>query len=154
MDKHNKIVLNDMQRLQQVVNEVVNKVGIEKAVHLFEGIYKNTSITSDKIEKVKLINSFIIARCITIFDLKEDQFLTSDILEYRQARMACYYIIKSYTQLSYAKIGELFGRKKRTIMYFHNKAVELLRVPQFYQRFYEKYQLLDKSTLEFIGKLN
>ncbi len=154
MDKNNDILLGDLQRLQEAVNNIVSKVGVEKAVHLFEGIYNNTALSVDKIEKVKYITGFIISQSIAIFNLQEDEFLTSEILEYRQARMACYHLIKQYTDISYAKIGEMFGRKKRSIMYFHNKAKELLSVPQFYRGFSEKHQLLDKATLEFIGKLN
>lgn len=154
MNNNNEIPLNDIQRLQAAVNKVVGKVGVEKAVHLFEGIYNNTSLNVDKMEKVKYITGFIISRSIAIFDLKESEFLISEIPEYRQARMACYHLIKEYTDISYARIGEMFGRDKRSIMYFNNKAKELLSVPQFYKAFAEKHKLLDQSTLEFIGKLN
>jgi chromosomal replication initiation ATPase DnaA len=154
MDSNNNIQLGDLQKIQKSINRIVSNIGIEDAAIMFEKISNNTSLDVSELEKVKFITGFIVSRSITIFNLKEDRFMTSIIPEYRQARMACFHLIYTYTEISYPKIGELFGRNRRSVMYYFNECSDRLSVPIGHREFVEKYNLLKKHTLEFIGKLN
>lgn len=147
------ISLPELQRLQQVVNDLVHQVGLPQAVQLLEGLCDQTTFSVNAMEKTRCIYGFIMARSIQVFDLEEPKFLTSEVAEYRQARMACYHLIKRYANISYTRIGELFGRNKRSVMYFHQKAEELLSVPKFYRGFTERHGILEKATLTFMAKL-
>lgn len=143
-----------VKELHTVLESVVGKIGMRKTVELLKSFESNSSIDLEAKKRVKLIQDFIITNCITIFNLDEQQFYTSEIREYREARMACFHVLHRYTDCSYAMIGELFGRKKRTVLYFCQKCRELLSVPGFYRGFVDKYKQLDQCALEFIGKLN
>ncbi len=154
MNENQIIQPTNLQQLQVVLERVVGKLGMEKTVHLLESFDNNSSIDMGEKEKLKVITTFIISQCISIFNLEESEFYTSEIREYREARMISYHLIHTYTKCSYAKIGEVFGRKKRNVLYFCQKCRELLSVPGFYREFVEKHKQLDKYTIEFIGKLN
>lgn len=153
MNNSQNISATNLQQLQAVLERVVGKLGMEKTAQLLESFDNNSSLNMDELEKVKLLTAFIISQSISIFNLEESEFYSSEIREYREARMVCYHILHIYTKCSYAKIGEIFGRKKRNVLYFCQKCRELLSVPQFYREFVEKHEQLDKCTIEFIGKL-
>ena len=154
MHENQNIPETVFQRLQHSLERVVNKIGVQRTTELLESFDNNSSITSNEMGKVKLITAYVVSRAIQQFSLEESEFYTSDIREYREARMACYYIIYTYTKCSYAKIGELFGRKKRNILYYCQKCRGLVEEPMFDKEFAEKYRQLDKYTIEFLGKIN
>ena len=152
-ESHN-ISATDIEQLQIVLERVVGKLGMKKTAQLLKSFDTNSSITMNEVEKVKLLTTFIVSQSIAVFNLEESEFHTSEIREYRDARMVCFHLLHTYTQCSYAKIGEIFGRKKRNVLYFCQKCRELLSVPQFHRLLVEKHELLDKYTIEFIGKIN
>jgi chromosomal replication initiation ATPase DnaA len=154
MEENQNIPITAFQRLQQALEKVVNKVGVQKTTELLESFDHNSSITANEMGKVKLIKAYVVSHAIRIFSLEESDFYTSEIREYREARMACYYIIHTYTKCSYAKIGELFGKKKRTILYYCQKCKGMVEEPLFDREFAENYRQLDKCTIKFIGKIN
>jgi len=154
MQENHNIPVTDFQRLQQSLERVVNRIGVQRTTELLESFDNNSSTTSNEPGKVKLITTYVISQSMLLFDVEESTFYTSDIREYREARMACYHLIHTYTKCSYAKIGELFGRKKRNILYYCHKCRSLIEDPQFDRAFAEKYRQLDKNTIEFIGKIN
>ncbi|HEY9084054.1 MAG TPA: hypothetical protein VIN73_12020 [Vicingaceae bacterium] len=153
MEENQHIPIMTFQRLQQALERVINKIGVQKTTELLENFDNNSSITASEMGKVKLISAYVVSLSIQLFSLEESEFYTSDIREYREARMACYYIIYTYTKCSYAKIGELFGKNKRGILYYCQKCKDLIETPFFDKEFAEKYRQLDKSTIAFIGKL-
>ncbi len=138
--------------LQQKIDSVVGKIGLTETVRLLTTFLGNSSIASNEAEKLKLVNTFITAQAIVIFDLEEDQFYESRIPEYREARMACYYILKKYTHCSHAKIGQRFGITKRNVLYYTQKCDEMLTIPHYYRSFIQKLEQLEQLTVEFLSK--
>lgn len=138
--------------LQTSIDEVVGKIGLARTIRLLSSFIKNSSIESSESEKLKLITTYIIAQAIAIFDLEEDQFYSSKIPEYREARMGCFYLLKKYTHCSHARIGERFGLTKRNVLYYIQKCDEMLSIPQFYKGFIHKFEQLDNRTVEFLSK--
>jgi len=144
----------DYTKLQQKLDWVIGKIGLCRTIKLIEGFISNTSLGINDSEKFKLIATYIIDQSIQIFDLKAENFYKSKIREYRDARMACYHLLKLYTDCSYAKIGESFDQRKRNVLYYCQKCDEQLSIPQFYEVFAHRYQLLENRTIEFIAKLS
>lgn len=138
--------------LQSSIDEVVGKIGLTRTVGLLNSFISNSSISSDESEKLKLITTYIIAQAIVIFDLEEEDFYRSKIPEYREARMACYYLLKKYTACSHARIGKRFDLTKRNVLYYTQKCEEMLSIPQYYKSFISKLQQLDNLTVEFLAK--
>ena len=139
--------------LQQSVDELVGKFGLEKSVEIINSFSRNSRIGRSEIRKLKLIKDYIIAETILIFDLDEKNFFNSEIREYREARMACYHLLNKYTENSHSKIAETFGKKRGSALYFIHKCNNILSIPQFYPSFIEKYRGLESSTIHFISKL-
>ena len=148
------VAIQDYLTLQKRLDAVIGKIGLSKTIQLIEGFIDNSSIKVNEVEKFKLITAYIISQTIDIFDLKEDQFYTSKIREYRDGRMACFHLLKHYTDCSYAKIGEAFNQKKRNILYFCQKCDEMLSIPQFYRVFTDRYMSLENRVISFIAKLS
>lgn len=144
----------DYHDLQQSIDSLIGKFGLQKTIEVIDSLTNNTELTTQDKEKVKLLLVFIISQSIEVFDLKEENFYTSTVQEYREARMCCYFLLKKYTDSSYAKIGEGFNQSKRAILYNYHKCDEILSIPQFYKPFVEKFKILENNTINFIAKLN
>lgn len=146
--------ITNFQKLQLALEQVVDKIGIQKTIVLLESFDTNSSVNDAEQVKVKLITSNTVTQSILHFDLIEKEFHTSTIKEYREARMVCYHIIHTYTDCSYAKIGELFGLKKRNILYYCHKCKELLESLQGHKDFVDRYKAIEAHTIKFIGEIN
>lgn len=144
----------DYSDLQQSVDTLIGKFGLIKTIEVINNLTGNTQLQSSDTQKVKLLLVFVISQSIEIFNLQESQFKESTVQEYRDARMACYFLLKKYTDTSYAKIGENFGQSKRAVMYNYHKCDEILSIPQFYKPFVERYKMLENNVINFIAKLN
>lgn len=149
-----KKTAHDYHDLQQSIDSLIGKFGLQKTIEVIDSLTSNTELTTQDKEKVKLLLVFIISQSIDVFDLKEENFYTSSVQEYREARMSCYYLLKKYTDSSYAKIGENFNQSKRAILYNYHKCDEILSIPQFYKPFVEKFKILENNIINFIAKLN
>ena len=139
--------------LQRSIDELVGKHGLEKTVDIIRHFSGNTRIPVSQPHRLKLISDYITSQCIMLFDLEETNFHASTITEYREARMACYHLLKIYTDSSYARIGERFGWNLYHVFYFCKKCEEILSIPQYYKPFIEKYSSLEKCTINFIANL-
>lgn len=140
--------------LQQSIDTLIGKFGLHKTIEVIDSLSNNTELQSKDSQKVKLLLVFIISQSIEVFNLEEEKFYTSTIQEYREARMACYFLLKKYTDASYAKIGDSFQQSKRAILYNYHKCDEILSIPQFYKPFVEKFKILENNIINFIAKLN
>lgn len=149
-ENHSELNYSD---LQKSVDDLVGKFGLKKAVQIIQRFSMNAKIETGESQKLRLITAFVITECVSVFDLDEEQFFKATIREYREARMACYHVLKKYTDSSYSKIGARFGQTKRTILYFCHKCNGILSLPQYYKSFADRYGSLDRSTIDFISKL-
>jgi chromosomal replication initiation ATPase DnaA len=140
--------------LQQHIDTLIGKFGLQHSVEVVASLTNNTALSAPDKEKVKLLLVFTISKSIDIFDLMEANFYTSSVQEYREARMACYFLLKKYTDCSYAKIGERFNQSKRAVLYHYHKCDEMLSIPQYYKPFVDKFKLLEHHIINFIAKLN
>lgn len=140
--------------LQENLDEVIGKIGLCRTIELVKSFINNCSIDVNETEKFKLIAAYIISQTIDVFDLNEKEFYTSRIREYREARMACFHLLKQYTDCSYAKIGEPFQQKKRNIIYFCQKCNDMLSIPEFFEVFVNRYKTLENRIMLFISKLS
>ncbi|MFY0689126.1 MAG: hypothetical protein JXQ90_18295 [Cyclobacteriaceae bacterium] len=138
---------------QKKVDAVVGKLGLHNAAFLLDSFIDNTSVSMQETQRLEIVSRFLIMEGIKVFELQEKLFFTSGIQEYREARMACYHLIKKYTGASHAKIAEDFGLTKRNVLYSCEKCKERLSVSYFYENFCQKYDLLEKRIIHFISKL-
>lgn len=143
----------DYTDLQKGVDELVGRYGLKKAVELLQHLSKNTKIPVNDTYRLKLITDYVISECLAEFNLEADQFQTSTVREYREARMACYHLLKKYTDSSYSRIGEHFNWPIHTIYYFCQKCTEMISLAEYYKPFNNKYKSLEESTISFIAKL-
>ncbi len=150
MDKINP----DYHDLQSGIDQLLGKFGLPKTLEIIQSLTHNTKLNTKGDEKSKLLLVFLITKSIEVFQLQEDSFYTSTVQEYREARMSCYYLLKKYTDSSYAIIGEQFQQSKRAILYNYHKCEEILTIPQFYKDYMSKFKLLEDHTINFIAKLN
>lgn len=139
--------------LQRSIDALVGRHGLERAIHIIEHFSRGAKIPVSKNHRIKLITDYIVSQCIDIFDVDAASFHTSTVAEYREARMACYHLIKKLTDISYGRIAERFGWPLHTVYYFYHKCDEMLSIPQFYKSFAEKYNSLEQSAIGFISQL-
>jgi chromosomal replication initiation ATPase DnaA len=140
--------------LQNIIDRIIGKIGLSNTIVLLEQVIQEGSVSIAGGEKNKLISAYLVSRCLTTFDLIDSEFNHSTVREYREARMACFHLLKKYTEASYAYIAQQFDQKKRNVLYSCQKCDDMLSVPQFHRSFIERYQALERNILEFIPKLN
>ena len=140
--------------LQKSLDKVLGKIGVDNTIELLESFIDNTSLDTLHVKKIMLITQYIIAGSIDVFDIEQQYFYTSNVREYREARMATYHLLRKYTDFSYTKIGGLFNQKKRNIIYFCNKCTDILFLPQYNEVFADRYAILEKQIITYISKLN
>lgn len=161
MNHNQNEVTTDLRRIEQEMDQLIRTVGLKKAVVLLEHfngkLKKERGQTDASLTKrnhnSQLIFTFLVSKCSDVLGLNESEFHTSNIPEYREGRMICYYLLHTYSGLSYSRIGELFSRNKRHVLYFCNKCEQMLSLPRFYRSFASKYAMLDKLTFEFLLSL-
>ena len=146
--------LPDYKELQRNIDLVIGKIGLQNTIFLLTNFINATSIPVHETQRLQMVSQYLITECIKVFELNDRMFFTSGIREYREARMACYHLLKKYTGASYSKIAEDFGLTKRNVLYNCTKCDERLSVPFYYQSFQEKYDALEKCIIHFISKLN
>jgi len=156
-EEHNKqgaMSPADYATLQKRIDAMVGQIGLCNTIRMLEGMMADSSLDVPQEEKYRLISEFIITQSIQVFDLKKEDFFTSKIREYRDARTACYHLLKVFTGKSYAKIGETFNQKKRNILYSYQKCEDMLSIPHIYQVFNDKYSTLEHRITQFIARLS
>ncbi|WP_238528727.1 hypothetical protein U8527_10420 [Kordia algicida OT-1] len=117
-------------------------------------IIDHTDIASSEDERVKQLIKLTISKSIEVFNLKKATFYKSNLSEYKDARMACYYIINKYTQISLGKIAEVFNVKRRSVEYFEQKCKEMLSIPSFYPTYLQRHRAIEDHIIKYISTLN
>jgi hypothetical protein len=140
--------------LQDVMDKVLSRFGLNKTIIVLQQLLDTKGIQSSQGDRVRMITYYVVSRCLVVFHLREDDFFSSRLKEYREGRMACYHILRKYTEGSYGRMAEQFGQSQRIILYFCHKCDDMLAIPQFNRTFIQRYNLLESDTLNFIAKLN
>lgn len=140
-------------QLQENLEKALGKIGLANTIKLLQNVISDECAKEGDIERTKVVAEYIIAQAIRVFDLNPKKFYTSNIREYREARMAVYHLLRKYTTGSYSKIGERFSQHKRNVIYFCNKCSETLSVARFHPVFYDRYKAIEHQTITFISKL-
>jgi len=146
--------INDYKTLQKILDSVIGQIGLEQTIILLQNFIDNTSIQIDEAEKGKLITYLIKYNAIKVFGLIDQEFHTSNLKEYKDARMACHHILKKFTNWSYAMVGQAFSKGERNTRYYCEKVEEYLSLPDFYKDFIDKYTILETKFIEYLGKIN
>jgi len=140
--------------LQNNLDKVIGKFGLEKANSLLRTFLDKTSVKVREHNQVKILMTFIITQVSEVFDISERDLILSNIPECKDARMVCYYLLMRFTQLSYARIGQIFdNRKRRHVMYYCHRCSDILRTSNNANPFIDKYNLIELNVIDFMAKL-
>ncbi len=140
--------------LQDHIEVMIGKFGLQNSVKFLGSLIDHTEATSSEDERAKKIIELTISKSIEVFNLKKAKFYSSDLGEYREARMSCYYIVSKYTDISFGKIAEVFKVKRRSVTYFHEKCKETLSIADFYPTYAQRHTILENHIIKYISTLN
>ena len=144
----------DYAQLQATLDKVIGKIGLQRTIVLLDSFINNTKVTQNEREKITMITQYAVNRTIQVFELREDQFLISNIREYRDARMCCIHILRKYTNDTFSKIGLFFRCGARIAMYGYTVTEDRLAMPKGNTRFVSNYALIEGSIIDFMGRIN
>ena len=141
--------------LAKAVDFLIAKYGMQRAV-------EKIHILSDRNEKLKpaaaknndvLIN-YIIALALTTFNLEGDQFYVSNEIDYRDARMVCFHLIKINTGYSFTKLSKKLKQSRRTVQYQFVRCRKLLETPinTREQMIQKHYRNMEKEITCFLSE--
>lgn len=140
-------------QLHKNLEKVLGKIGLVNTVKLLRSVANDEDIQVCDLDRTNAITQYIVAQTIRVFDLTPKKFYTSNVREYRDARMAAYHLLRKHTNESFGKIGERFSQNKRNVIYYSNKCSEILSVARYHPVFYDRYQAIEYQTITFISKL-
>lgn len=140
--------------LQDHIEVMIGKFGLQNSVKFLGSLIDNTDIESSEDQRAKKLIELTISKSIEVFNLKKAKFYKSNLNEYRDARMSCYYLINKYTQISLGKIAEIFKVKRRSVEYFDQKCKETLSIPNFYPTYIQRHTALEDHIIKYISTLN
>lgn len=140
--------------LQDHIEVMIGKFGLQNSVKFLGSIIDNTEVESSEDERAKKLIEITILKSIEVFNLKKAKFYKSELDEYRDARMSCYYIVSKYTHISFGKIAEIFKVKRRSVTYFHKKCKEMLSIADFYPTYTRRHTILEDHIINYISTLN
>ncbi len=133
------------------LDKVVSKLGISKVNAILKQIVGSPVCEVRERQRNTALTSFTKSLCAKVFSLEEDRLLSSNVPEYREARMACYLVLRKLTHHSYEKIGEDFCRNKRHVMYYCIRGEEdYLAIPQFRKLWIDKYRRLESGVINYL----
>jgi len=141
------------QALMTYLHACIRQLGIKKTTSLLDAFLNHKHRTIGRPQLQKMVGQFLISECIRQFELREWDFFSSKIKEYREARMICFHLLKVHTKMSYPKMAEDFGMVKRNVMYAATKCSEKLSIAMYYPAFAKKYESIEKEVILFISKL-
>lgn len=136
--------------LQNTIDELIGKIGIAQTNQLLRNFLDKANNTPVKTKELKQVSVFITTQAIKIFDLPGEYFYSSEVREFRDARMSCYYLLKKYTHCTYSSIGLLFNRSNRVVEYGNLKVKDWISVPELNKRFANCHKRLEAKLIEFL----
>lgn len=138
--------------LQQGIDVLVGKFGMPKTIQMIRQLSGIQKSKTQNIQRNELLYTFLIHESKKVFRVPNttDQDTSS---EFKDARMACYYLMQQHTDLKYRAIGKYFGHGKFAVYYHIKKCKEFLSIPQFHRSFVERFGILEISVIEFLTKL-
>ncbi len=140
--------------LQQGIDQLIGEFGMPKTIQIIKQLSGSTKVKKQKKQWAKLIMTFVISEAFKTFEVEDTEPKNKLSKQYKEARMASYYILKQYTRLSYNQIGEYFGQQKYGVYYHITKCKEVLSIPQFHKSFVGQFQTLEERVIQFIAKIN
>lgn len=149
-----KRLVQEYAEFSKNLDKVVSKLGISKVNALLKQIVSSPACIEQERYRVKALTAFTKSLCVQVFALEESKLLSSNIPEYREARMACYLVLRKLTQRSYEKIAEDFCKNKRHVMYYCIRGEEdYLAIPQFRKAWMSKYNRLEAGVINYLIQL-
>lgn len=146
--------MSDYSEFQESLDKVIAKIGLRRAKILLDSFIDNTSISQDETHKIQMVTQYLVSNAIRLYGLAEENFLTSTVLEYRDARMTCFHLLRKYTSDSLPKIGLGFRCSSRVVGYGCEVTEDRLSLPKANARFVANYTQLESKLIDFIGKIN
>jgi hypothetical protein len=140
--------------LQQGIDKLIGKFGMSKTIQIIKQLSGTIKVHKQKKQRTKLITTFVISEGFSVFEVEETEPKSKPSKQYKEARMASYYILNQYTELSYNEIGKHFNQGKFGAYYHITKCRETLSIPKFNTSFVEKYEALEERVIQFIAKIN
>ena len=145
----------DYHRLQQSLDKVLGKLGLEQTIRLLDNLIVEARSGKKKKQRNSLIEACLKDAAVEAFDLEEEQFFSSKEREYREARMACYHLLKKYLDYSYPRIAKKYDLSERMALYYCKKVEEeLLDLPGCHPVFTARYREMEAQLLQFIATRN
>lgn len=144
----------DYASLQNSIDQVIGKIGLQRTIFLLHSFISNTSITQNEVEKIQMVARYLVNEAVKAFDLNTGLFYVCGETSYRDARMCCCHLLRKYTDYTFAKIGLILQCSERTVMYGNSVTEQRLCVPKGNPAFVSRYSLLESKLIEFISKVN
>ena len=144
----------DYGSLQNSIDQVVGKIGLQRTIFLLNSFITNTSVSHNETEKMQMLTRYLVNEAIQAFNLDTGMFYVCGERSYRDARMCCFHLLRKYTDYTFSKIGLTMHCSERAVMYGSTVAEQRLGVTKGNHVFNSRYSLLESKLIEFISKVN
>ena len=140
--------------LNHRLSEVIGTLGFEQTISLLERLMGNVQTAYADSSRIQLITDYLHAQCLQVYALREEDFFEGASLEYREGRMACYHLLRKYTQCSFDQVAACFGVTKRQVMYGCRKFEDYQSVAHLKPPALVPYTRLEADLIQFLTHLH
>ena len=140
--------------LQYKIDEAIGRYGLNGTIDLLEVMMDEAKEQTGLDGRIELLTEFLVVNCVLVYSLDKYSFFTSQIREYRDARMICFSLLKKYSGCSASFIAQNLGVTKRTVNYNDSNCRDRLTVPASYREFVNNYEIIERRTISFLTQIS
>ena len=144
----------DYADLQEEIDKLIGKLGMAKTIKVIKQISGTREGKKKVAQKDILIPAFVTSEAFKIFEVVHTKTGKNTSTPYKEARMASYYLMDQYTELSYNEIGKSFQQKKFGVYYHLMKCKDALSLPKMNKTFVSRLTVLEELLIEFLTNIN
>jgi chromosomal replication initiation ATPase DnaA len=145
-----------ISELDQSLNTLIRRVGLNKSVMLLQELLgdpdKSSIIISDE-RRQEIIANYLKIETESMFRLSPKDF-ESNRPDAQIAKKIVFHLLRKNTNCSARRLGLLFNRSPRNLLYHINKCEEMLHTSGFHRDFLKQYEEIEQKLKAFILKID
>jgi hypothetical protein len=145
-----------ISELDKSLDALIRRVGLNKSVLLLQEILGETNEAAIKISderRREIIANYLKIETESLYKMSPEDF-ESNFPDAQKAKKIVFHLLRKNTSCSARRLGLLFKRSPRNLLYHINKCEEMLNTSGFHRDFQKQYEEIERKLQAFILKID
>jgi chromosomal replication initiation ATPase DnaA len=145
-----------INELDKSLEELIRRVGLNKSVKLLKELIGKADDSTIKISderRREIISNYLKIETESLYKLSPEDF-ESNRPDAQKAKKIVFHLLRKNTNCSARRLGLLFKRSPRNLLYHINKCEEMLNTSGFHRDFQKQYEEIEQKLQAFILKID